>query len=567
MTTEAYFVFVPTIDPDEYQLNPDGLEDLVKDTGLDAATLKHAFIGNGFGCPRRSLDYRPVQYIAEAFTVYGIPHLYSGTEELKEIPVHEARRITWHGETLRIDTGEETLTVSLDRPLVVAAEGKWNDKSMQRNAMASKWVVLATQERAFRFSPKDVVIEGVPEASRFSRVHGVIRLLEEIFQQAGTVHVDSSFSSLKGILGGKPDQYAAFLSLALRQDMFSREVPQKWLSPAVEDETEVTTSHRVYRGMAMWKHEWSRVRYQALDRGSSFVLVFVVCLIAAIELRSPLLFCAGAGALSLGSVLQFFRLMRLRTWIQDLPTSRLRSVSAGFVEISGRIHADKVFISPISGARCVYFRYRKEKKVRTRDGYRWQKVEIGEAFADNCFLNDGTGIISLNLKNAAFMLNTRYKTHHTYLHMLSGVPPMGEDKVRYVEEYLQEGQTVYVMGTATPANPIRLFGQYVSTIKKNPEVMRQYDLNGDGKVDELEWQQAVRELRREFLNHMQNKGQSFSLMMDYHPDTRIFLVSNEKENALLRKLAWRVPAYFAAGLLTFIGFVWILLTIFGRYAW
>ena len=81
MTTEAYFVFVPTIDPDVHQLNPDRLENLVKDTGLDAATLKHGFIGNGFGCLRRSLEYRPVQYIAEALTVHRIPHIYTGTKE------------------------------------------------------------------------------------------------------------------------------------------------------------------------------------------------------------------------------------------------------------------------------------------------------------------------------------------------------------------------------------------------------------------------------------------------------------------------------------------------------
>ncbi len=566
MTTEAYFVFVPTIDPDVHQLNPERLENLVKDSGLDAATLKNAFIGNGFGCPRRSLDYKPVQYLAEALAVHEIPYLYSGTQELDEIPVHDARRIRWQGDSLSIEASEGQWIVPLTEPLAVAGEGKWNEASMQRNAIGSKWVIIATKEKAFRFSPQAVVVEGIADASKFSHVHGVIRLLEEIFRNSGQVYVDSSFESLSGVLSRNADRYAAFLVLALRSNLFEQKIPDKWLTAVEKDETEVTTSHAVYRGIEMWKHELARFRYQALDRGSVFLVIFLVAVFAGFRYNSPAILAGGVGALCLGSVLQFFRLMRLRSWIQDLPTSKLRSVSAGFVEVSGRVHADKVFISPISGARCVYFRYRKEKRVQTRDGYRWQKVEIGEAYPENCFLDDGTGVISLNLKNAAFMLSTKYKTHNTYLNMLSGIPVMGDHNVRYVEEYLQEGQTVYVMGTATPTNPIRLFGQYVSTIKKNPEVMKQFDLNGDGKVDEAEWQHAVKLLRRKFLNHMENRGQSFSLMMDYHPDTRIFLVSNEKESALLQKLGWRIPAYFAAGLITFVIFVWTVLNILGRYA-
>jgi len=113
-------------------------------------------------------------------------------------------------------------------------------------------------------------------------------------------------------------------------------------------------------------------------------------------------------------------------------------------------------------------------------------------------------------------------------------------------------------------NPIILFGQYVAAMKRNEEVVRRFDLNGDGRLDEMEWERAIPKLRREFMAHIQRKGQSFGLMIDFHRDTPVFIVSNEREGSILGSLAWRVPAYLGMGLISFIATTILLFRMIGR---
>ena len=565
MNQTAYFLFAPTVDPDEQVLNDEQLAGLVEDTGLDAASLRNSLTGNGIGCLRRSTEREPVEQLAQGLAVHKIPFLYVRTEELDQTPVHVVQRVLFRERGLELETPVGTFGLGYDTPMVVAGSGRWDGNSMKRNLLKTDWFVVATGEQAFLFRPDAVKVEGVPDASQYSNTHRCIRLLEELFRRASRIETDSSYESLKAVLGTDARRYGALLSLILSADILGKGLPGRFVSPSMKSEVELTANYDRYTGFNLWRYQWRRHggRTGVID-GKLIIGVFVVLLIGAFETGSEWLLTAAFTILCLGSTYRFFKLLHLKRLISDTPTSKLRSVSAGFVEVTGRIHGDRLFVSPISGARCVCFRYEKQRRIKTQDGYKWRTVEIGEAFPQTCFLDDETGVISMNLRNARLMLTTKYRADHTYAAMMAGIPLMGDSDTRYIEEYLQDGQTIYAMGTATPVNPIILFGQYVATMKRNEEVVRRFDLNGDGRLDEMEWERAIPKLRQEFMAHMQRKGQSFGLMIDFHRDTPVFIVSNEREGSILGSLAWRVPAYLGMGLISFITTTIMLFKVIGR---
>ena len=76
----------------------------------------------------------------------------------------------------------------------------------------------------------------------------------------------------------------------------------------------------------------------------------------------------------LSSVSLLFFLRMIRWWnhsrmIEDVPTSRVRSASQGHVELVGyaRMMDGPVIVSPLSRKSCVWYRYKIEEKITSRD--------------------------------------------------------------------------------------------------------------------------------------------------------------------------------------------------------
>ena len=88
---------------------------------------------------------------------------------------------------------------------------------------------------------------------------------------------------------------------------------------------------------------------------------------------------AGAGAYAL--YFGFNRMHRYRV-IQDTPTSKIRSMAMGLVEICGKAAADTYIKAHFSGIDCVYYRYEVKEYRRHRSGkntsYRWETIDRGE---------------------------------------------------------------------------------------------------------------------------------------------------------------------------------------------
>ncbi len=562
-----YFLFVPTINPTGgMKISDRALSEISNDTDVDIATLRNSFYGKGIACLRSHSDPKEPEKISEALSLHSIPYLFTRTTDIEKIPVFQAVKLILQPNGIGFRTASGKYEMSFDQPIAIASNIEWTRDSIQRSVIKGEQFVIASANHAFIFRAKSVVVENVPGLTKYSRTHNTALFLESLFKQGQRIYVDSSFQRLQVVLRGDFPRYAQFLSTVVNSGFLESDFPQNLLEKQeLEKVPAASYNHRVYRGLDLFRHRYLHgLRTATLHHTSLAWLLFFFLSYGGIRLHNDSIFVLGLGLLTLSLNIRFFQLSHLKTLVQDTPLSKLRSVSAGFVEVMGRIHAKDRFISPVSGAECVYFRYTKESMYRTRNGYGWQTVEMGEAFSEDCYLDDGTGIISLNLKNAEFSVTSKETVNHTYAELNAGLTPApGMNNTRYTEEYLQDGRTVYVMGTATPVNPLRRFGEYLSEVKKDKDRMLRFDLNGDGVIDEPEWQAALPKLRSEFLGRYMDKGQSFSLMLDFREDFPVFLVSDQPEEKLLKKLKWKVPATFVLGFLTFVIFLISMISIIG----
>jgi hypothetical protein len=181
---------------------------------------------------------------------------------------------------------------------------------------------------------------------------------------------------------------------------------------------------------------------------------------------------------------------RQRSLVADTPTSKVRSLAMGRVELEGTVEPlGETFPAPFSGQECVLYRYSIEQYYEDDHGNdEWQPAESGvqiRAF----YLNDGTGRVMVGPANANLDVRTNVyevgageadppavreflRNRHARFdeHRTGGLAMVGHatfdveadgmrvgdasqiiqdgHRRRYVEEVLLVGEEVYVFGKA-----------------------------------------------------------------------------------------------------------------------
>ena len=141
-----------------------------------------------------------------------------------------------------------------------------------------------------------------------------------------------------------------------------------------------------------------------------------------------------------------FMSFRMKEEIEDTPTSKIRSLAAGLVEVNGTVIPREVLFAPFSKRRCVYYEYRKERLQVTRTynpmSRRWivtrEWVQVSRDDQTRRFyLQDDTGKVLVDPAGAEV---TDSKTFTQWF-----VQP----RLRHTERIILCGSVVYIMGTAT----------------------------------------------------------------------------------------------------------------------
>jgi Zn-finger nucleic acid-binding protein len=164
--------------------------------------------------------------------------------------------------------------------------------------------------------------------------------------------------------------------------------------------------------------------------------------------------------------------------IESIPTSPIRSLAVGLVEVSGRAQPERELLrAPFTGMPCVFFSYTVEERHESRNGTKWETIARGTSEAP-FFVQDLTGKVLVVPFDAQLMLPDNRTTRSNWSGTLPaetirglltlGIPVdgwFGEKTIRCSEASILPEETVYVLGTAqenksaadSTENPARLY--------------------------------------------------------------------------------------------------------------
>lgn len=157
-----------------------------------------------------------------------------------------------------------------------------------------------------------------------------------------------------------------------------------------------------------------------------------------------------------------FSKLKQKRLIENIPTSKIRSLAMGLVEVYGEaISKKEPLISPLSNSKCVYYRLTVEEYRSSGKSSRWVTIDREEK-REQFYVKDETGKVLIDPKKAEIDIPIHYKCEsgfrndpskavQTYLKSknISFESFFGMNKkMRYTEYYIDEKEKIYVMGTA-----------------------------------------------------------------------------------------------------------------------
>lgn len=273
----------------------------------------------------------------------------------------------------------------------------------------------------------------------------------------------------------------------------------------------------------------------------------------------------------------FSRLRRAR-WVEDTPTSRIRSAAQGLVELNGQVDAGghEPLISPLAGQACVWYRFMVEEYRGTGRNQKWRTVEKGQS--DRPFvLNDGTGECWIMPSGAEIHPRIRKRWEGSHRWPLSRTARTGVlgallgRRYRYTEECLQQDDLLYALGWFESRgggrevmDTQRIARQIISDWKADyPDLLARFDSNRDGQLDQQEWRQVQAAAATEAQRQVRNASVAPAVHSLKKPPYRglPFLLSDHHEEQLSRRLrkqsGWSVAGMLIAGSVA--GWLWLAL--------
>jgi len=154
-----------------------------------------------------------------------------------------------------------------------------------------------------------------------------------------------------------------------------------------------------------------------------------------------------------------------KSLIENIPTSKIRSIAMGLVEIYGEVVPDtnNILKSPFSQNDCVYYKYKIEELRSSGKSTRWHTIRKGWNYV-YFYLKDDTGMVLVDPLDAKIDMTV----DNVFKSSLGKDPPdkvkqflqrenvdfegklLGINKtMRYTEYFIAPKDKLYIMGTAT----------------------------------------------------------------------------------------------------------------------
>jgi hypothetical protein len=246
------------------------------------------------------------------------------------------------------------------------------------------------------------------------------------------------------------------------------------------------------------------------------------------RIGTPLAWVSCSGLIAAISMMAWASTYRRARFIDDTPTSKVASAAQGYVELSGRGRALEGLpvLSPVSHLSCLWYRFIAER--RDSDN-KWRRDSSGESDA-SFILDDGSGLCLVDTEGAEILPACK----ETWT----------QDDYRYTEWRLLHNDAIYVLGQFSTQGSVDLqlnreddIKAILAEWKKDPqELIKRFDLDGNGELDLREWELARAQARREVDRTHTEQRQNPELHTMRRPqDGRLYLISSLPPEKLCRR--------------------------------
>ncbi|MDE2235785.1 MAG: hypothetical protein KGK44_09580 [Gammaproteobacteria bacterium] len=241
-------------------------------------------------------------------------------------------------------------------------------------------------------------------------------------------------------------------------------------------------------------------------------------------------------------------LFLVRAWtVQETPLSMIRSAAQGYVKFEG--HADLMpgppIISPLTSNPCVWWQYKIEERVSTGRNNRWQTIDHGTC--DDLFLIcDSSGHCVVDPEKAEVIPATETVWYGDEPRPLAG-PALGTfaltSRYRYVEKLIHAKEFIFALGLfhtqGGDAGAMAINDEVAQLLRQwkqnQAELLRRFDANHDGQIDDQEWEAAREAARQQVLQQEQQAAQRPPVDVLSQPkDGRRFLISTRPESSVVK---------------------------------
>jgi len=189
--------------------------------------------------------------------------------------------------------------------------------------------------------------------------------------------------------------------------------------------------------------------------------------------------------------------------MDNMPTSRARSVALGMVEIKGFCERMYNLVTPMTQFPCVYYRLKKYKLMGPTGRQTWKLIDEKESGDVPFILRDETGRVVVDPRGACIRSSGSHQFNEGSLPFPGAGAAIPRD-TRYEEEFISEGAEIYVLGFASDdgrrLNPVhKRLVEKLKMLKHDRTGIKKYDIDEDGHVDIEEWDAARNAMEKEVL--------------------------------------------------------------------
>lgn len=227
----------------------------------------------------------------------------------------------------------------------------------------------------------------------------------------------------------------------------------------------------------------------------------------------------------------------------DYPLSKIASAPQGYVRLEGRAAAfpEKPLESPLTCQPCCWYSY---KVVEGDDQRRSASVTENETSEWSFMLNDGSGESVVDPVGAK-LISVRVKKWRA-------------GNFYYTERLILPGDPIFVLGQfVTTGSMVTEYdvgfqvGQLIAEWKKDmPALIKRFDLNGDARFSEEEWELVRAQARRDVEGELTRNPPRPQNIVSNPGDERPFIISAKNRQRLERDMtiwAWIHLSCFLLG--------------------